>query len=62
MDNHRSWVLRYEFYSGAIKVVEVAERIRVDEPKNQGFARMPIQIPLGISWLGAVVNTIMYQI
>jgi hypothetical protein len=39
VDNHRSWVLRYEFYSGAIGVVEVAERIRVDEPKNQGFAK-----------------------
>jgi hypothetical protein len=39
MDNHRSWVLRYEFYSGGIKVVEIAERIRVDEPKDQGFAK-----------------------
>ena len=38
-----------------INAVEVAERICVDEPKNQGFAKkchkwsqMPIQIPLGI--------------
>src|SRR6202050_5490819 len=36
-----------------VKVVEVAERIRVEKPKNQGFAKkchrsqMPIQIPLG---------------
>jgi len=58
MDNHRSSVLRYKFYLGIINVVEVAERIRVDEPKNQGFekkchkrSQMPIQIPLGISWL-----------
>ena len=39
MDNHRPWVPGYDFYLGIVKVIGVAERIRVDEPKNQGFAK-----------------------
>jgi hypothetical protein len=51
MDSHRSRILRNEFDFGRIEVVVEAERIRVDDPKNQGFAKfrhtLPIQIPLG---------------
>ena len=55
-DNHRSQLLRCEFYLRIVKVVVVAERIRVNKFKNQGFAKkchtrsqLPIQIPLGIA-------------
>ena len=34
IDNHISSVLRYKFYSGIVNVVEVAEQIRIDKPKN----------------------------
>ena len=50
------WVPKCEFYFGIIDVVEVAKRIRVDQPKNRGFAKnnchklsqVRIRIPLGM--------------
>ena len=55
-DNHRSQLLRCEFYLRIVKVVIVAERIRVNKSKNQGLAKichtrsqLPIQVPLGIA-------------